>query len=67
MNKKVFTTDENEIEWFINEGFEIIGSAPNPYPQPYVYFVVVSSPSDDRSRKRILELLNIWSEDKGKN
>lgn len=40
MKTKVVTTDEKNIEAFLNDGWEIMASSPNPYPQPYIYFFV---------------------------
>jgi hypothetical protein len=31
---------DHVIQYYVNEGWEIVSSAPNPCPQPYVYFVI---------------------------
>lgn len=31
---------DNEIEYFLNQGWEIVSTAPKPFPCPYIYFCV---------------------------
>jgi len=37
---KVLQCDETELQYYLNKGWEIITSVPNPYPQPRVYFYI---------------------------
>jgi len=34
---------DNVIEYYVNQGWEIVANAPNPCPSPYVYFVIKKS------------------------
>ena len=33
-------TDDNYIEFYVDDGWEIVGTAPNPYPSPYIFFSI---------------------------
>lgn len=28
------------IEYYVKEGWEIVSTAPNPYPQPYIFLLI---------------------------
>lgn len=38
LKQQVIQCDETEIMYYINNGFEIITQAPNPHPQPRIFF-----------------------------
>lgn len=49
MKGKIFNAQEvinfelvgdNVIEYYVVNGWEIVGTAPNPYPCPYIYFSI---------------------------
>ena len=46
---KTLLVGDDQIEYFLNEGWEIIGTAPNPFPCPYIFFVVRKSCFDPKS------------------
>lgn len=41
------------IEYFINNGWEIIANAPNPYPEPYIFFCIRKKVDSTFDRKAI--------------
>jgi hypothetical protein len=36
----IMQVSDSEIEFFLNLNWEIIGSCPNPSPEPYIYFFI---------------------------
>jgi len=46
---KVMLVGDDEVEYFLNTGWEIMASAPNPHPCPYIFFAVRKSCIDPRS------------------
>lgn len=40
MKQQVLQCDETELMYYINNGWDIITSVPNPFPQPRVFFYV---------------------------
>ena len=53
---------DEDVQYFINQWWEIIWYAPNPYPQPYLYFFV-SKECEKLSKEDKINLLNLASND----
>ncbi len=40
LQKTIILVGDGEIQYFLNDGWQIIGQAPNPHPQPYIHFSI---------------------------
>lgn len=50
---------DTEVEYFLNDWWEIVWNAPNPFPQPYIYFYVKKVLNKKLSKQEKQELISL--------
>lgn len=56
MFKQVIACGDEDVMFYLNDGWAIEGSAPNPFPQPYIYWFVSKLIPEQLTRVEIDEL-----------
>ncbi len=56
--KQILFTDESELEFYLNDGWDILANSPNPFPQPYIYFTIQRFFQEKPTKEYIKDLRN---------